>query len=363
MGLAEVKNKQKWSLNPRGNLWANDTQKFGLKLMEKMGYEQGQGLGAKKSGALLPIAVRQKSDNKGIGFDGHDDTWLAHQDDFSAVLASLNVEHGSTEQIKEDGKKSLERLSKKSRKRVHYQRFTRGKDLANYSKDDLGCILGTKSEKFQEKQKEREKGEEKSNEEEEEVGSEEKSHGLVTIKGGNYQDYFEKKMAALKEKGLYKYTGDMDLTGDNGGYDPVKLFKSSVNDDQQETTNDRENFQHFNQEKRKKKKSKKEKDNSEEIPTIEDTTEDAPKKKKKKSKQREEIEQPEQPEQELKVEKKKKKKDKKEKKDSSGEEPAHVEEVKTKKSKKNKKKRKQLEELSEAVDEEPPKKRKKCKTT
>ena len=42
MGLAEVKNKQKWSLNPRGNLWANDTQKFGLKLMEKMGYEQGK---------------------------------------------------------------------------------------------------------------------------------------------------------------------------------------------------------------------------------------------------------------------------------------------------------------------------------
>merc|ERR1711922_135520 len=195
----------------------------------------------------------------------------------------------------------------KSRKRVHYQRFTRGKDLANYSKDDLGCILGTKSEKFQEKQKEREKGRKKGNEEEEEIGSEEKSHGLVTIKGGNYQDYFEKKMAAPKEKGLYKYTGDMDLTGDNGGYDPVKLFKSSVNDDQQETTNDRENFQDFNQEKRKKKKSKKEKDNSEEIPaTIEDTTEDAPKKKKKS---------------------------------------------------------KQLEELSEAVDEEPPKKRKKCKTT
>merc|ERR1712200_198508 len=121
-----------------------------------------------------------------------------------------------------------------------------------------------------------------------EIGSEEKSHGLVTIKGGNYQDYFEKKMAALKEKGLYKYTGDMDLTGDNGGYDPVKLFKSSVNDDQQDTTNDRENFQDFNQEKRKKKKSKKEKD---------------------KSKQREEIEQPEQSEQVLKVEKKKKKKD------------------------------------------------------
>merc|ERR1711922_72421 len=133
---------------------------------------------------------------------------------------------------------------------------------------------------FKKSKKSGKRGRKKGNEEEEEIGSEEKSHGLVTIKGGNYQDYFEKKMAALKEKGLYKYTGDMDLTGDNGGYDPVKLFKSSVNDDQQEATNDEENFQDFIQEKRKKKKSKKEKDNSEEIPaTIEDATEDAPKKK------------------------------------------------------------------------------------
>ena len=37
---------------------------------------------------------------------------------------------------------SLEAASKSSKKRVHYQKFTRGKDISNYSTDDLGCILG-----------------------------------------------------------------------------------------------------------------------------------------------------------------------------------------------------------------------------
>jgi len=371
MGLAEVKikNKQQWALNPNpgGRSWVNDKDKFGLKLMEKMGYEKGKGLGAKESGDLLPVAVKPKNNSSGIGFDihGHDDTWLAHQDDFSAVLASLNVEHGTTEEIKEEGKKSLERLSKKSRRRVHYQKFTRGKDLANYSKDDLGSILGTKSEKFKEKQKERLKEDEKSSEEEE-IGAEEKSNGLVTIKGGNYQDYFEKKMAALKAKGLYKYTGDMDLAGDNGGYDPLKLFKSSVNEDKQEIT-DKENSEGEG-EKRKKKKCKKDKDNSEEVATIEETTEEVPKKKSKKSKHKEEIVQQEEEKDQdsQKVEKKKKKKkDKKEKQeieDSTVVQSEQVEQVNTDKSKKKKKKRKQLEEVSETLEEEPSKKRKKDKS-
>ena len=48
-------------------------------------------------------------------------------------------------------KANLEEISKKSKRRVHYQKFVRGKDLKNYSADDLGCILGTKSEKVKNK--------------------------------------------------------------------------------------------------------------------------------------------------------------------------------------------------------------------
>ena len=125
-----------------------------------------------------------------------------------AVLAALNVEHGSAgEGMTETEKKAslevttdnsqmgswiqinsklflfppfwgvscfhLQAISRKSKRRVHYQKFVKvtqifsilpkifyccvvairsyfssqGKDSSNYSADDLGCILGTKSEK------------------------------------------------------------------------------------------------------------------------------------------------------------------------------------------------------------------------
>ena len=52
VSLAEPRSRQKWTLNPRGNLWANDESKFGQKLMEKMGWEKGKGLGAKENGRV-----------------------------------------------------------------------------------------------------------------------------------------------------------------------------------------------------------------------------------------------------------------------------------------------------------------------
>ena len=39
--LAEPRQRQKWSLNPRGNLWSKEENKVGQKLMEKMGWKSG----------------------------------------------------------------------------------------------------------------------------------------------------------------------------------------------------------------------------------------------------------------------------------------------------------------------------------
>ena len=97
--------------------------------MEKMGWEKGRGLGVNQQGETDIIKVRHKDDSKGVGFKGHDDTWIAHQDDFTAVLAELNKTHddegkaskdnsGSDVEDKEEGKSSLESASKTRRRRV-----------------------------------------------------------------------------------------------------------------------------------------------------------------------------------------------------------------------------------------------------
>jgi Pin2-interacting protein X1 len=56
--LAEPRRRQKWTLNPRGNLWANDESKFGQKLMEKMGWEKGKVRKYEEWGSVLWIRIR-----------------------------------------------------------------------------------------------------------------------------------------------------------------------------------------------------------------------------------------------------------------------------------------------------------------
>ena len=49
--------------------------------MEKMGWSKGKGLGAREQGEIDHISVKfkDKEDVKGVGFEGHDATWIAHQ--------------------------------------------------------------------------------------------------------------------------------------------------------------------------------------------------------------------------------------------------------------------------------------------
>jgi len=336
VSLAEPRRRQKWTLNPRGNLWANDESKFGQKLMEKMGWEKGRGLGANQDGIVDHITLKHKDNNKGVGFQGHDDNWLNHQEDFQSVLAALNVEHGdSGKNLDESEKKAtLEEISKKSKRRVHYQKFVKGKDSSNYSADDLGCILGTKSEKL------KSKSEPSSPQvESEEDSDEDKNKNFV--QRGNYTDYFAKKMAALKAKG--KFTDVPAWTDVQANPRNLGLGAEKVDPKQKDQVDER----------------------LENKCVAEVDSEQPEKKKKKKSKNKKEPEEEQEvvvPDEHKKDKKKKSKKDRKEKLDfDAGEnniknqesvEEENVEEIsqKKKKSKKNKKKK---DELPDNVEEQP----------
>ncbi|KAJ7395897.1 hypothetical protein BTVI_150457 [Pitangus sulphuratus] len=108
---------------------------------------QSQGLGAQEQGNPEHIRVKVKNNTLGLGANiNHEDNWIAHQDDFNQLLAELNNCHGQgeTEPSVKNQKKtfSLEEKSKSSKKRVHYMKFAKGKDLSSCSEHDLSCIFG-----------------------------------------------------------------------------------------------------------------------------------------------------------------------------------------------------------------------------
>ena len=118
-----------------------------------MGWSKGKGLGKEQHGTLDFIQIRYKNNANGLGFDGlKDNQWTENESSFDQLLKNLNGESapnsGSSEEqepSKKPPKKSLEEQSKSSRARVHYKKFTRGKDVCKYSEKDLANILGKKS--------------------------------------------------------------------------------------------------------------------------------------------------------------------------------------------------------------------------
>ncbi|KAB1256048.1 PIN2/TERF1-interacting telomerase inhibitor 1 [Camelus dromedarius] len=186
--LAERRRKQKWSVDPRNTAWSNDDSKFGQRMLERMGWSKGKGLGAQEQGATEHIKVQVKNNHLGLGATiSNEDNWIAHQDDFNQLLAELNTCHGQETADSSDNKEkksfSLEEKSKISKNRVHYMKFTKGKnsaclylfaefhslywcslfweecvtekhhvvslgkDLSSRSKTDLDCIFGKRQSK------------------------------------------------------------------------------------------------------------------------------------------------------------------------------------------------------------------------
>ncbi|XP_045137576.1 PIN2/TERF1-interacting telomerase inhibitor 1-like [Portunus trituberculatus] len=308
MSMAEPRRRQKWSLNPRGSLWANDDSKFGQKLMEKMGWSKGHGLGREQQGMKDPLSVKLKDDSKGIGYKGSDDEWIKHYEDFENVLANLNRQdntptNGTTDSSSDStkapthsnvGKTSLESSSKASRSRVHYHKFTRGKDLSRCTEDDLGCILGSKRAKQLAKEKHAEAKEEN---DVDEVGHVNHSMGLTTIKGCFMQDYFAQKMEAFRNRAKSQPQTVAEESQCDDEEEDVGRPGLGMNAGGGDLTPDSPNGEEENREERRKKKKKKKKHQVEieEIDPAETISEkccveveenNVPKKKKKKKKQK-----------------------------------------------------------------------------
>ncbi|XP_014616545.1 PREDICTED: G patch domain-containing protein 4-like [Polistes canadensis] len=221
--LAEARRKQKWMLNPRGKDWSNDTNKFGQRMLEKMGWTSGKGLGINEQGATDHVRVKVKNDTVGIGFKNEEDkAWTEHQKAFDDFLSSLN-ENADSNTIKKINAEnsgtitqSLELKSKQSRARVHYQKFTRGKDVKKYSAKDLADILGGRD--ILNKENQIEEPQEKNTNAGHDV--ENIPESTVTINKGSITDYFKKKTSQfLKDK------DNSNTNSVNGSDDEVEQYR------------------------------------------------------------------------------------------------------------------------------------------
>ena len=100
-------------------LFIVDSSKFGEKLMSKMGWSKGKGLGAREDGKVDNICVSIKNDTRGLGCSKVDaDKWIAHQDDFNDLLASLNQSDTTVDGTSHSNVLSLEDRSKMSKGRL-----------------------------------------------------------------------------------------------------------------------------------------------------------------------------------------------------------------------------------------------------
>ncbi|GLV38320.1 N-myristoyl transferase [Carabus blaptoides fortunei] len=262
--LAERKRKQKWSLNPRGKHWSDDVNKFGQKMLEKMGWSAGKGLGRHENGMTEHVKVNYKNDSRGMGFKDNGEQWTKHENNFTSLLESLGGSGNNSDTTIQKPDRSLEEKSRTSRARVHYHKFTRGKDLSLKSEKDLANIFGRKTlektvEPLQEPTPEPET-------------SENKEFGVVTVAAGSMADYFKSKFGKISNA----FTNDPELTSSsnafiNLGFNPVdesctkkkkKVTFASPEADDGTTKND-ENI--IEEETPKKSKKKKKKSHDEEI--------------------------------------------------------------------------------------------------
>jgi Pin2-interacting protein X1 len=143
--------------------WRNDTSSFGYKMLQKMGWSEGKGLGKKEDGRVENIKVLRRTDTRGVGQEVNltgAAGWDAHSQGFNSLLSQLSksADDGKAATKKEKKKKSKDGKKEKKPKAtkdpdrprpvrrlnrvVSRSRMLKQKDISQYSAADMAAILG-----------------------------------------------------------------------------------------------------------------------------------------------------------------------------------------------------------------------------
>jgi Pin2-interacting protein X1 len=277
-------------------------------MLEKMGWKEGKGLGAKEDGTTEHIKVKKKLDNQGIGTETvtHNKNWLETSVAYESILANLNASYGSAKPETAEEKEKPKGVVGRPRK-VLYSRMLRAKDLANYSSEDKSAIFGgvpygvaaAPVEAIKEEAKaqdvgseseelEEDKATDKKGEEEEDKETDMVSGVTTTTSAVSLQDYFKLKMAEMARKRAGG-SDDASTTQAPAVQESVKTSitpkdkKRKRTEEAEEDEEEEETSAKKNKKKDKKKRSKKRKQEEDEGKSKK---KDSEKKKKKSKKQK-----------------------------------------------------------------------------
>ncbi|KAJ3163338.1 PIN2/TERF1-interacting telomerase inhibitor 1 [Geranomyces variabilis] len=201
MGLAGPRTKQRIGLDPQNRAWKDDKSKFGLKMMQKMGWTEGKGLGINEDGQKEHVKVRLKENNLGLGADRRTiDNWLDNNSAFDALLKGMagneDVAAGATTTTTTTTETVVEQTevaaapapAAVSGRLYHRQKFRRNKAVSGFNAEQLSMILGVKHTPTA--------APDEPSPEAESPSEAVQDHPLLKVAGTTVQDYFAQKMAA-----------------------------------------------------------------------------------------------------------------------------------------------------------------------
>ncbi|VDQ00742.1 unnamed protein product [Trichobilharzia regenti] len=125
----------RYSTDPNGKLWADNPDNFGRKMLQKMGWEPGKGLGKNNSGITAPIKASTQKGKRGLGLKSDFSLGIRQIDDYANLLRALNKSNSSPDKTNSIGVC----LSTKSRRGM---KMIRAKDASKYNEKDLSVVLG-----------------------------------------------------------------------------------------------------------------------------------------------------------------------------------------------------------------------------
>jgi len=141
--LAERRRQVKWSVDPNGLKWSQDSDAIGRKMLEKMGW-RGGGIGKNQDGRKDHITASMKFDKSGLGdvATPEREVMLSIRNSFDGVLSGLSAEASddathTTDQPpnsnEHETSTSLVAMSKHRTTRFHYRRVIEAKDVRGHA--------------------------------------------------------------------------------------------------------------------------------------------------------------------------------------------------------------------------------------